>query len=131
MQCGLSAWYARAECCGCLVSSIRLRRFCDTVRRRCWVRRPLPNDSKTLPLRTTGPAAARTSASDANVNDVATHATTPSAQLILIAINGLAPTVYPSAPPAGSTEVSAPQLLKYPGVGAHHPLPAPPPPPPL
>ena len=62
VQCGLSAWYARAERCRCLVSPIRLRRFCDAVRGRCWVRRPLPNDSKTLPLRTTGPAAARTSA---------------------------------------------------------------------
>ena len=38
---------------------------------------------------------------------------------------------YSSAPPARSTEVSAPLLLKYLGVGAHPPLPAPPLPPPL
>ena len=64
------------ERCRCLVSSIRLRRFCDTVRGRCWVRRPLPNDSKTLPLRTTGPAAARTSASDARARNASGARTT-------------------------------------------------------
>ena len=46
VQCGLSAWYARAECCRCLVSSIRLRIPATLCGIRCWVRRPLPNDDQ-------------------------------------------------------------------------------------
>ena len=40
------------------------------------MRRPLPNDFKTLPLWTTGPAAARTSASDARARNASGAPTT-------------------------------------------------------
>ena len=43
---------------------------------RCWVRRPLPNQPTTLPLWTTGPAAARTLASDARRETCGCAATT-------------------------------------------------------
>ena len=65
VQCSLSAWYARAECCRCLVSSIPLRGSCDCVVYAAGCDAHCPTTTETLPLRTTGPATARTSANDA------------------------------------------------------------------
>ena len=63
MQCESSAWYARAG--RCLVSPTRLRRSCAVWRTLLCANAHCPTTT-TLPLRTTGPAAARTSACDAS-----------------------------------------------------------------